>query len=37
VPKGVPAADAAALAADNALRESMSRTTLRDLLDGRFP
>lgn len=35
VPHGVPAADAAALAADNALRDSMSRTTLRDLLDGR--
>jgi membrane protein len=35
VPQGVPAADAAALAADNAMRDSMSRRTLRDLLDQR--
>jgi membrane protein len=31
-PHGVPAADAAALAADAAMRESMSKTTLRDLV-----
>jgi DNA-binding IscR family transcriptional regulator len=34
-PHGVPAADAAALAADAALRESMSKRTLRDLITGR--
>jgi membrane protein len=31
-PHGVPAADAAALAADAAMRECMSKTTLRDLV-----
>ncbi|HEX9208373.1 MAG TPA: YhjD/YihY/BrkB family envelope integrity protein [Steroidobacteraceae bacterium] len=34
-PHGVPVADAAALAADAAMRDSMSKTTLRDLVAGR--
>jgi DNA-binding IscR family transcriptional regulator len=34
VPHGVPAADAAARAADSAMRERMSTVTLRDLITG---
>ena len=36
-PRGVPAADAAALAADAAMRDSMSRRTLRDLVTSPTP
>lgn len=36
-PHGVPAADAAALAADAAMRDSMSRRTLRDLVSSPTP
>ncbi|HET9694764.1 MAG TPA: YhjD/YihY/BrkB family envelope integrity protein [Steroidobacteraceae bacterium] len=36
-PHGIPAADAAALAADAAMRETMSKTTLRDLVSSPAP